>query len=68
MLTKCQKYCDTKNQIVYYTILLVILSYTPLYSNLIGYLYFVYSHTVLNIFLVQNAFKLKKSVEVKDSS
>ena len=56
---------DTKNQIVYYTILLVILSYTPLYSNLIGYLYFAIA-TVLNVVLVQNAFKLKKTEEVKD--
>ena len=30
---------DTKNQIVYYTIILIILSYLPLFSNLIGYIY-----------------------------
>ena len=65
MLPNVKSIIDTKNQIVYYTILLVILSYTPLYSNLIGYLYFAIA-TVLNVVLVQNAFKLKKTEEIKD--
>ena len=64
MLPNVKSISDTKNQIVYYTILLVILSYTPIYSNLIGYLYFAIA-TVLNIVLVQNAFKLKKTHEIK---
>ena len=65
MLPNVKSIADTKNQIVYYTILLIILSYTPLYSNLIGYLY-LFIVSVLNFVLIRSAFKLKKSVEVKD--
>ena len=65
MLPNVKSISDTKNQIVYYTILLVILSYTPLYSNLIGYIY-LFIASALNFVLIRSAFKLKKSVEVKD--
>ena len=65
MLPNVKSIADTKNQIVYYTILLIILSYTPLYSDLIGYLY-LFIASVLNYVLIRSAFKLKKSVEVKD--
>ena len=56
---------DTKNQIVYYTIILVLLSYTPFFSNLIGYIYLI-AATLLNIILILNAFKLKKSKEIEN--
>ena len=65
MLPNGKSIADTKTQIVYYTILLILLSYTPLYSNLIGYLY-LFIASVLNFVLIRSAFKLKKSVEVKD--
>ena len=64
MLPNVKSIADTKNQIIYYTILLILLSYTPLYSNLIGYLYFMIV-TVLNFVLIRSAFKLKNSEEVK---
>ena len=44
---------------------MILLSYGPLYCNLIGYLYLIIA-SVLNFFLIKSAFKLKKSVEVKD--
>ena len=65
MLPNVKSIADTKNQIIYYTILLIILSYSPLYSNLIGYLYLILV-TVLNFVLIQSAFKLKNTEEVKD--
>ena len=64
MLPNVKSIADTKNQIIYYTIILILLSYTPLYSNLIGYLYFMIV-TVLNFVLIRSAFKLKNSEEVK---
>ena len=65
MLPNVKSIADTKNQIIYYTILLILLSYAPLYSNLIGYLYLILV-TVLNFVLIQSAFKLKNTEEVKD--
>ena len=65
MLPNVKSIADTKNQIIYYTIILILLSYTPLYSNLIGYIYLIIA-SVLNFVLIRSAFKLKKSVEVKD--
>ena len=56
---------DTKNQIVYYTIILIILSYLPIFSNLIGYIY-LFAATLLNIILILSALKLKKSKEIID--
>ena len=64
MLPNVKSIADTKNQIIYYTIILILLSYTPLYSNLIGYLYLIIV-TVLNFVLIRSAFKLKNSEEVK---
>ena len=52
MLPNVKSIADTKNQIIYYTIILILLSYTPLYSNLIGYLYLIIV-TVLNIVLFE---------------
>ena len=56
---------DTKNQIFYYTIILIILSYIPLFSNLIGLIYF-FAVTLLNFILLFNVLKLKKSKEIKN--
>ena len=56
---------DTKKQIVYYTIILIALSYIPFFSNLIGYIY-LFTATLLNIILISNALKLKKSKEIKN--
>ena len=65
MLPNVKSIADTKNQIIYYTILLIILSYTPLYSELISYIYLVMA-SVLNFVLIRSAFKLKNTLEVKD--
>ena len=65
MLPNVTSIKDTKNQIVYYTIILVLLSYTPFLSNLIGYIY-LFIATPLNIILIFNSFKLKKSKEIKN--
>jgi protoheme IX farnesyltransferase len=65
MLPNVKSIADTKNQIVYYTIILIILSYTPLYSNLISYIYFIMA-SVLNFVLISNAFKLRNTEEVED--
>ncbi|MDB3905823.1 heme o synthase, partial [Alphaproteobacteria bacterium] len=64
MLPNVKSIADTKNQIIYYTIILILLSYTPLYSNLIGYLYLIIV-TVLNFVLIRSAFKLKNTEEIK---
>ena len=56
---------DTKNQIVYYTIILIILSYLPCLSNSIGYIY-LFITSILNIILIFNALKLRKSKEIKN--
>ena len=65
MLPNVKSIQDTKNQIVYYTIILIALSYTPLYSNLISYLYLLIA-SILNLVLIINAFKLKNSKEVEN--
>ena len=65
MLPNVKSIQDTKNQIVYYTIILIILSYTPLYSNLISYLYLLIA-SILNLVLIINAFKLKNTKEVEN--
>ena len=63
MLPNLKSIKKKKNQIIYYTIILILLSYTPLYSNLIGYLYLIIV-TILNFALIQSAFKLKNTEEV----
>ena len=65
MLPNVTSIAETKNQIIYYTIILIALSYLPFFSSLIGYLYLL-GATVLNIFLFINALKLKKSKEIKN--
>ena len=66
MLPNVKSIAETKKQIVYYTIILIILSYTPLYSDLISYIYFIMA-SVLNFVLISNAFKLKNTEEIKDT-
>ena len=56
---------DTKNQIIYYTLVLIALSYLPFFSNLIGLVY-IFITTLLNIVLIINAIKLKNSKEFKN--
>jgi len=65
MLPNVKSIKDTKNQIVYYTIILIILSYTPLYSNLISYIYLLIA-SILNLVLIINAFKLKSTKEIEN--
>ena len=65
MLPNVKSIQDTKNQIVYYTIILIILSYTPLYSNLISYIYLLIA-SILNLVLIINAYKLKNTKEIEN--
>ena len=65
MLPNVKSIEDTKNQIVYYTVVLILLSYTPLYSGLISYIYFIIA-SMLNIVIILNALKLRKTKEVKN--
>lgn len=65
MLPNVKSISDTKNQIVYYTVILILLSYTPVFSNLIGYLYVIIA-SILNFVLIRSALKLRKTEEVKD--
>jgi protoheme IX farnesyltransferase len=65
MLPNVTSIDDAKNQIVYYTILLIIFSYIPFFSDFIGYIY-LFIATPLNIILILNALKLKKSKEIKN--
>ena len=65
MLPNVKSIQDTKNQIVYYTVILIILSYTPFYSNLISYIY-LFIASILNLVLLINAFKLKNTKEIEN--
>ena len=56
---------DTKNQIVYYTLILILLSYSPLFSYLISYIYFIIA-SILNIVLLLNALKLRRTKEIEN--
>ena len=64
MLPNVTSIVDTKNQIVYYTIILIAMSYAPFFSSLIGFIYLSLA-TLLNTILIVNALKLKKSKEIK---
>ena len=65
MLPNVKSIEDTKNQIVYYTVILILLSYSPLFSNLISYIYFIIS-SLLNIVLLLNALKLRRTKEIEN--
>ena len=53
-----------KNQIIYYTLLLVALSYAPLISQQVDLIYFGIV-SILNILIVFRAFILKRSQEIE---
>ena len=55
---------DTKNQIIYYTVLLVVLSYLPIISSQVGLTYTLIV-SLLNIFIFFGVFKLKKSKQIE---
>ena len=64
MLPNVKSIDDTKNQIVYYTIILIISSYLPCLDQNIGLIYMILAST-LNFFLLSSSIKLKKSKEKK---
>ena len=64
MLPNVSSIEDTKNQIIYYTLLLVALSYAPLISQQVDLIYFGIV-SILNILIVFRAFILKRSQEIE---
>tara|TARA_B100001564_G_C20510169_1_gene610268 strand:- start:52 stop:897 length:846 start_codon:yes stop_codon:yes gene_type:complete len=64
MLPNVKSIEDTKNQIVYYTIALIIFSYLPYIDQNIGLIYLTLA-TILNFILLSSSIKLKKSKEKK---
>tara|TARA_A100001011_G_scaffold215578_1_gene223538 strand:- start:1531 stop:2376 length:846 start_codon:yes stop_codon:yes gene_type:complete len=64
MLPNVKSIEDTKKQIVYYTIVLIVFSYFPFIDQNIGMIY-LFITTILNFFLLSNAIKLKKTKEIK---
>ena len=64
MLPNVKSIYDTKKQIVYYTALLIIFSYSPHLDKNIGLIYFVIA-TILNFILLSSSIKLRKTKEKK---
>ena len=64
MLPNVKSIDDTKKQIVYYTIILIIASYFPYLSKDVGIIYFSLA-TLLNFFLFISSIKLKNTKEKK---
>ena len=64
MLPNVKSIYDTKKQIVYYTALLIIFSYSPYIDKNIGLIYFVIA-TILNFILLSSSIKLRKTKEKK---
>ena len=64
MLPNVKSIYDTKKQIVYYTALLIIFSYSPYLDKNIGLIYFVIA-TILNFILFSSSIKLRKTKENK---
>ena len=64
MLPNVTSIDDTKNQIIYYTVLLIILSYLPIISSQVGLIYTL-TVSFLNIFIFLGVLKLKKSKQVE---
>jgi len=64
MLPNVKSIKSTKKQIVNYTIILIISSYLPLFSDSVGFIYLGLA-TILNYFLITSSIKLKKSKEKK---
>ena len=55
---------STKKQIVNYTVILIISSYFPFYSDKVGVIYLGLA-TILNFFLITSSIKLKNSIRIK---
>ena len=64
MLPNVSSIEDTKKQIVYYAVILILSSYLPYLDNNVGIIYFTIV-TMLNLLLFNSSLKLKKSREKK---
>ena len=64
MLPNVKSIYDTKKQIVYYTAVLIIFSYSPYLDKNIGLIYLVIA-TILNFILLSSSIKLRKTKEKK---
>ncbi len=64
MLPNVKSIESTKKQIVNYTLILIISSYLPSFSDSVGIIYLGLA-TILNFFLISSSIKLKKSKEKK---
>ena len=65
MLPNVKSIENTKNQIVYYSIILIISSYLPCINSNVGFIYILLA-TILNIFLLFSSLKLRRSKEKKN--
>ncbi len=66
MLPNVKSIESTKKQILYYTFILIIFSYSPIFNESVGIIYVILV-SILNYFLIINSFKLKNSKEKKSS-
>jgi len=66
MLPNVKSIKATKNQIVYYTLVLILSSYLPFLSSGVGLVYLFIS-SILNVFLFLSSIKLKNSVEKENT-
>ena len=64
MLPNVKSISDTKKQIVYYSLILIICSYLPIIDSNVGLVYLAIA-TILNLVLLKSAFKLKNTKEKK---
>jgi len=64
MLPNVKSIDDTKKQIVYYSSVLIIVSYLPYIDNNVGFVYIMIA-TILNFVLLTSALKLKNTKEKK---
>ena len=64
MLPNVKSISDTKKQIVYYSLILIICSYLPIIDSNVGLVYLVIA-TILNLVLLKSSFKLKNTKEKK---
>ena len=64
MLPNVKSISDTKKQIVYYSLILIICSYLPIIDSNVGLVYFAIA-TILNLVLLKSSFKLKNTKEKK---
>ena len=58
MLPNVKSISDTKKQIVYYSLILIICSYLPIIDSNVGLVYLAIA-TILNLVLLKSSFKLK---------